>query len=207
MNVEKAKRALRVEAALRRRATHAANAAGVAERLRAEFLATVAPAISLAPDAIISGYWPVGEEPDVRPLMHQLHSRGHVMALPVVRGRGKPLEFRSWTPGDTLIPGVLGIPTPSEKAGTVSPAVLLVPLLAFDPRGYRLGHGTGYFDLTLHALRADAPTVAIGIAFAAQEVPAVPRESHDEPLDWVVTERGARAIGTADAHNPAGTRR
>src|SRR5690606_6499006 len=139
-------------------------------------------------------YWPFGDEVDSRPLLHHFHEQGHVCAVAAVVARGRPLVFRRWRPGQTFVAGSLGEPAPPPDAPEVKPELLLVPLLAFDRRGYRLGYGGGYFDRTIAMLRA-APdmagvggVLAVGLAYAAQEVPALPTEGHDQRLDWIVTE-------------------
>lgn len=181
-----AKRDLRVSAAERRRqAALAAPAAGAG--VRDEFLAGV----PVAPAAPVSGYWPLPEELDCRPLLRALYERGHPIGLPVVEGRGLPLMFRRWRPGSTLVAGAFRVATPSSDAEPVVPAVVLAPLLAFDRAGYRLGYGGGFFDRTIARLRAAGPLIAVGLGFAAQEVPEVPRGPGDEPLDWIVSEREA----------------
>ena len=193
MNIEDTKRALRATAGARRESIGPTARREAAEALLRQFEAAFdAPA-----GAPISGYWPVGAEIDVRPLMAALAARGHGLALPVVRGRGLGLAFRAWAPGAVLVPGHFGIPTPPPDAPAVVPRVLLVPLLAFDRAGTRLGHGAGYYDLTLAALRAAAPVLAIGTAYAAQEVAAVPRAAHDQPLDAILTEAGVITPRTA----------
>jgi len=122
--------------------------------------------------------------------MSGLAARGHPLALPRVQGRGRPLAFHAWRPGDPLLAGPFGVMEPDPDAPALRPRVLLVPLLAFDRQGGRLGYGAGYYDLVLHALRALCPPpLAIGVAFAAQEVDRVPTGPRDQPLDAVVTER------------------
>jgi 5-formyltetrahydrofolate cyclo-ligase len=135
--------------------------------------------------AIVAGYWPMDGEIDIRPLLTELHARGNSVLLPVTPPRGAPLTFRVWRPGDALI---------AEKFGTMRtdgavrrPDWLFVPLLAFDRRGGRLGYGGGYYDRTLAGL-PDA--IAIGCAFAAQEVPRVPMGPYDIRLRAVATEQG-----------------
>jgi 5-formyltetrahydrofolate cyclo-ligase len=127
--------------------------------------------------------------------MADLAAQGHALCLPVVQGRGKPLLFRAWRRGDALVRGSLGIPAPGPEAAPLVPGLLLVPLLAFDREGFRLGHGAGYYDMTLAGLRAAGPVLAVGIAYAGQEVARVPREVHDQSLDWVITESEAIRIG------------
>ncbi len=191
MSIDKAKRYLRARASETRARAHAAGAGSAPEGVRDIFIA----AVSLPAGAVVSGYWPVRTELDPRPLMTWLEGRGHPLALPVVAGRGRPLVFRPWRPGDEMVPGELGIDTPTAAAGECEPTVLLVPLLAFDSAGGRLGHGAGYYDITIAGLRARGPVLAVGLAYAGQEVDAVPCEPHDERLDWVVTEKKAIRTG------------
>jgi 5-formyltetrahydrofolate cyclo-ligase len=145
----------------------------------------------------VSGYWPVQDELDPRPLMLALAARGAQLALPVAEARGRPLRFRAWRPDDPLAPGALRIPEPLASAPEVLPDLVLVPMLAFDRRGFRLGYGAGFYDRTLALVRATKPVLAVGLAYAAQESDAVPVGTHDEPLDWVVTEAGATRLGGA----------
>jgi 5-formyltetrahydrofolate cyclo-ligase len=134
--------------------------------------------------AIIAGYWPMGDEMDPRPLMLALASRGHAMALPVTPPRGQPLAFRAWVPGAALRPGPMG--TSEPVAGEeLRPDLVLVPLLAFDRAGRRLGYGGGYYDRTLAALPG---AKAIGIAYAGQEMPEVPAGPQDMRLRLIATE-------------------
>jgi 5-formyltetrahydrofolate cyclo-ligase len=133
---------------------------------------------------------PLKSEINPLPLMRKLSEAGADLALPVVAGRGKPLIMRSWRWGAPLAAGVWGIREPPPAAPQVEPDVLLVPLLAFDRSGHRIGYGAGYYDLTIAQLRGKKPITAVGLAFAAQEIAHVPRTSFDAPLDLVVTERG-----------------
>ena len=126
----------------------------------------------------------MGSEIDIRPLLHELANR-IIVALPVTPARGHALSFRRWSPGDPLVPGRFG--TVESLGDVVVPGVLLVPLLAWDQRGNRLGYGAGYYDRTIAAL---APIRTIGCAFAAQEVDIVPTDPHDARLDAIATERG-----------------
>lgn len=143
---------------------------------------------ALNPGGAVAGFFPFGSELDVRPLMFRLHDLGCALALPVIVGKDLPLEFRLWLPADVLIPGPMGILQPGPAAPVIRPALVLAPLLAFDRQGWRLGYGGGYYDRTLAALGANPPVIAVGIAFAAQEVDHVPHDSHDQPLDYVATE-------------------
>jgi 5-formyltetrahydrofolate cyclo-ligase len=185
-DVDVAKRALRRAAAERRRAA-AERAPEAGLGVRDNFLRAIA-----VPGRIpVSAYWPLADEFDPRPLFLELHGRGHPIGLPVVVGRGVPLAFRRWEPGMELVRGSFRVLTPAADAPEIIPKLLLVPLLAFDRAGYRLGYGGGFYDRTIATLRAAGPAIAVGVAFAAQEVPAVPRDDTDQPLDWIVTEREA----------------
>ena len=160
---------------------------GAPERLAEAMLAQHAP----PKGAIIAGYWPMGDEMDPRPLMLALASRGHAIALPVTPPRGEPLAFRARAPGAALRPGPMG--TSEPVAGEeLRPDVLLVPLLAFDRAGRRLGYGGGYYDRTLATLPG---AKAIGIAYAGQELPEVPAGPQDMRLPLVATEAGVIICG------------
>jgi 5-formyltetrahydrofolate cyclo-ligase len=138
-----------------------------------------------SPGVIVAGFLPIGDEIDVTPLLCQLHERGNPIVLPVTPKRGLPLTFRLWTPGAPLISEAFGTrrPTGPER----QPDFLLVPLLAFDRFGHRLGYGGGFYDRTL----ADLPgRFRLGCAFAAQQIDMVPTGPHDLPLDAVATEEG-----------------
>lgn len=191
-DVTAAKRALRSEAAALRRAAVAALAPAEAGRRVRDALKS---AIQLPRGVPVSAYWPLDGELDTRPVIEHLHASGHPIGLPVVMGRGQPLSFRRWHPGMEMAAGAFRVLTPPPEAPEMVPAVVLVPLLAFDRAGYRLGYGGGFYDRTLAQLRALGPVLAIGLAYAAQRVAAVPREPTDQPLDWIVTEEGAERIG------------
>jgi 5-formyltetrahydrofolate cyclo-ligase len=142
-------------------------------------------------NAVVSFYWPMGDEADPRALVARLAARGHALALPVVAQKKSPLVFRRWREGDVLMVHAFGMHEPASDVPVVTPDVLLVPLLAFDARGHRLGYGGGFYDRTLASLETK---LAIGIAYAGQEVDALPAMPHDHPLDMVVTELGVRAF-------------
>lgn len=135
----------------------------------------------------IAGYWPLGDELDCRPALEALAAAGAQVALPVVAGQGQVLIFRSWKPGDSLDQGPFGTMHPGTRASVVSPQILLVPLIAFDLEGNRLGYGAGYYDRTISAMRADGGVNAIGLAYDCQRVDGVPADAHDQPLDGVIT--------------------
>jgi len=140
--------------------------------------------------AIVGGYAALPGEADPRLLLKRLEEKGYAIALPRVVAKDAPLSFHLWHDGQPLAPGAFGVPEPSPDWPAVAPRVLLVPLLAFDRRGHRLGYGGGYYDRTLAALRAKAALLAIGIAYAGQEVAALPAQPHDQRLDGILTENG-----------------
>lgn len=142
--------------------------------------------------AIVGGTWPMTDEFDPLPLMTRLAAQGSVTSLPVIAGRAQPLGFRAWSVTESPPPGRYGIPAPGPDCRSVQPGVLLVPLLAFDASGWRLGYGGGYYDRTISSFRAAGGVLAVGLAYAGQEVPDVPHDANDMRLDWIVTEREAR---------------
>ncbi len=147
--------------------------------------------IDVPDHSIVAGYSRQGSEMDTATLMCGLYDRGATLALPVIDARKKPLIFRLYAPGDPLAPGaMMNILEPLPTAPVVTPSVLLVPLLAFDARGQRLGYGGGYYDRTINGLRQQGAMLAIGLAFSCQEVPDVPTGFHDARLDMIVTEKG-----------------
>jgi 5-formyltetrahydrofolate cyclo-ligase len=179
-----------VKAELRREALARRDALPPAERAQAAE-AIAARAFPLAIDAgmIVSGFMPMKSEINPLPLMRKLAAAGARLALPVVAGRGEPLIMRAWGIGEPLAAGVWGIREPPPSAAVVAPDILIVPLLAFDRAGHRIGYGAGYYDMTIAALRARQAVVAVGLAFAVQEIAAVPATPHDAALDLVLTER------------------
>ncbi|MCT2538741.1 5-formyltetrahydrofolate cyclo-ligase [Sedimentimonas flavescens] len=171
-----------------RRAAFAARKAAHAEGPghAPEILAEVLAGCGSAP---LAGYMPIRTEIDPLPVMAR-HT-GPV-GVPVIQGPGRPLVFHRWTPGCAMVAGEFGALIP-EAAEPIVPRILIVPMLAFDQRGYRLGYGGGFYDRTLEMLRASGPVIAIGYAYAAQELPEVPIEPTDQPLDLIVTEAGILA--------------
>ena len=155
----------------------------------AETIAARTFPLAIPLDMAISGFMPLKSEINPLPLLQKLAEAGARLALPAIAGRGKPLIMRAWEFGAPLDRGQWGIREPKSDAPEVEPDILLVPLLAFDRAGYRLGYGAGYYDMTIHRLRALKPVTAVGIAFAAQEVPKIPTTPRDERLDLVLTER------------------
>lgn len=143
---------------------------------------------AVAAGAIVSGFMPLKSEINPMPLMRRLADAGAQLALPAVAGRGKPLTMRAFAFGEPLVSGVWDIREPGPDAREVFPDIVIVPLLAFDRAGRRLGYGAGYYDMTIAGLRARKPVIAVGIAFAAQEIPCVPTTARDAALDLVLTE-------------------
>jgi len=185
MDIAEVKRKARTAASKRRAEAHEQlkDVAGVAMAERG-----LPPGLTVE-TGIVSGFIPYKSEITTVPLMNRLRRQGWQTCLPVVIGPEQPLLFREWAPGDALVPGVWDIPIPLESAPEVMPDVLLVPMLAFDRRGFRLGYGGGFYDRTLDKLRALKPVVAIGVAYHAQMVEEVPIGIHDAPLDYVMTEQ------------------
>ena len=183
--------------ALRRAGRQARLAAAVRQpEAPAQIASHALAALDLAPLIVVSGYMAMPGELDPAHLLDALGQHGHPLALPVVLARDAPLAFRAWHPGLALEPGVLGIPVPPASSPLVVPDVMLVPLIAFDALGRRLGQGGGFYDRTLARRRAEGPgVVALGLAFAVQEVPEVPEEAFDERLDGIITEAGLRWFG------------
>jgi 5-formyltetrahydrofolate cyclo-ligase len=187
MTIAALKEGLRSQA-LERRAALKPRAGELSRRLADKFLSE----IPVPSDATVSAYVAIGDEADPAPLLHALRARGHVIALPRVTGRGKPLEFHRHDAGQSLVPGGFGLFEPARDWPQIEPDVVVVPLLAFDARGYRIGYGAGFYDRTLAKLRAARDVLAVGFAFAGQEFETVPHDQNDQRLDWIVTEIGAR---------------
>ena len=143
-------------------------------------------------DKIIAAYGALEGEISLSTLLEQLAAESCQLALPVIIGKNKPLQFRRYRPGDQLTRSVWNIQEPLPDQPTVEPDILLVPLLAFDSRGNRLGYGGGYYDRTLYTLRQRKPVLAVGIALTCLEVTTIPVEPHDQKLDAVLTEQGWR---------------
>lgn len=188
MSPDNEKARLRTEARAVRRAVFGDSgaAADAATRIAGHATALLGPVDGL----VIAGYMAQNSEVELGPLMAALSGKGATLALPVVTALDAPLEFRAWTPGAALIEGSYGVPIPDAGSSEVKPDVVLVPLLAFDGDGHRLGQGGGFYDRTLASLRRDGDVFAVGVAFAAQMVDAIPGEPHDQRLDVVITEDG-----------------
>jgi 5-formyltetrahydrofolate cyclo-ligase len=157
-------------------------------------LATFQRELPFEMPAVVSGFWPIKDEIDIRPLMIELHNVGCQLTLPVVQGRGKPLLFRAWRPGDPLERGVFGTLQPGPARATLEPDALIVPMLACDEDGWRLGYGGGFYDRTLSGLRERRQVTAVGVGFNAQLVDDVPHGPDDQRLDWLLTDKRACAF-------------
>jgi len=153
------------------------------------------------PNAIIAGFWPLAGEIDIRPLLHALAAT-HTITLPQTPPRGHPLIFRQWHPGDTLLPGRFKTQHPQGKI--LTPDFILIPLLAYDSEGNRLGYGGGYYDRTL----ATHPNAyRLGCAFAAQATETLPTEPHDIKLQAIATEQGIHRFSRVGQHLAQSARR
>ncbi len=183
------KAALRRDAVARRDALPAE-----VRKAAAEAIAARALPLRISPGVIVSGFMPLKSEINPLPLMKALVESGATLALPKIAGRGKPLIMRAWRWGAPLDAGQWGIREPKADAPEVDPDILLVPLLAFDRTGQRIGYGAGYYDMTIARLRSRKAVTAVGIAFAMQEVSTVPSTERDARLDLVLTEREVIAI-------------
>lgn len=147
----------------------------------------VIQALSGLQDPTVSGYVAIGDELDVFPSLEALQEIGASIVLPVAGKSGEVLSFRPWRSGEELEKGRLSTYHPSAKTEAPDPDVLLVPLVAFDHQGYRLGFGGGYYDRTLSDLRGKKKIAAYGIGYDGQEVESIPREDHDAQLDGIIT--------------------
>lgn len=178
------------KAILRAAALAARDAVPVADRRRAaQTIAMRRFPVPFGEGTIVAGYSPIRSECDPIPLMRSLAAKGAQLALPLVHAKDKELTFCEWRQGAPLVAGPYGILQPRSEAMPLEPDIVLVPLTAFDRRCRRIGYGAGYYDRTLADLRKRKVVVAVGIAFAAQEVEAIPVDEHDQRLDLVLTER------------------
>ncbi|MGE0665201.1 MAG: 5-formyltetrahydrofolate cyclo-ligase [Sphingomonadales bacterium] len=184
--MEPSKSELRREAATARSAL-ARVAGDIGDRLITSF----ASVVLLKPSRTVAGYHRFRDEADPLPILRFLFASGWTCALPVPVDGPEGLVFRTWEPGGELVTGRYSIPHPPETSPEVRPDVVLVPLLAYDGSGRRLGYGAGYYDRALANLRRTGHALAVGVAYAGQRVDLVPALDHDEPLDMVVTEQDA----------------
>ena len=143
----------------------------------------------LLSSSVVSAYWPLPGEIDVRPLIFALLDRGVTILLPCSTGKNKPLVFRQWKQGVQLVNSDMGFMEPSTNATILSPDLLIVPLLGFDVNCNRLGYGGGYYDIILRQLRKNSNIYAVGVAYDEQEFPKIPVDRYDEPLDMILTDQ------------------
>jgi 5-formyltetrahydrofolate cyclo-ligase len=146
--------------------------------------------MELAKLSPVAGYWPVGGEIDGRPLLAALAKAGRIVALPRMETRAGPARFFAWRGGDALTADAFGVPAPPPTGADLAPRLILAPLLAFDRAGHRLGQGGGHYDRIISLYRAHG-CVAVGLAYAEQEMKLVPHGAHDAHLDWVITPKEA----------------
>ena len=191
--IEEAKAALRLKARATRASIPVAARQAAAKAAAGHFFAGLA----LSPRQIVAGYWRIKDEIDCQPILIRLMDSGQPVCLPVVLGDEQPLDLRLWEEGAPLYEAGFGTLAPSDLAPRVTPDIVIMPLLGFDRHGTRLGYGGGYYDRTLERLPTRPRLV--GLAFAAQELEAIPREPHDIPLDAIVTETGFRTFETPTA--------
>ena len=191
MDIAEVKRSARGEASKRRAAAHDA----LHETAKLTLAQRGLPIVKGPGRSVVSGFFPYKSEISTLPLLTRLRGEGWRLAMPVVVGEGLPLIFRAWAPGEPTVAGIWNIPVPAETSPELIPDILLVPMLAFDAHGYRLGYGGGFYDRTLVKLRALKPIVAIGVAYADQEVAETPRAPYDQPLDFIMTEKATITCG------------
>jgi 5-formyltetrahydrofolate cyclo-ligase len=142
--------------------------------------------LNMSPSALLGFYWPFKGEYDPRGIVRRLHAQGVSLALPVVMQKAAPLVFRAYRPGARLVPGVWNIPVPADGE-TVLPDVLLVPLVGYDQRAFRLGYGGGFYDRTLAAM--PRRPVTLGVGFGLASLPTIHPQPHDIPMDVIITEQ------------------
>ena len=183
MQMKKTSRQKALEARSKIAATRDGSAA--ASRLKNNFLS----AFNVQIDQSVAAYWPFRDEIDVRPLFAAVEAMGCNCLLPVMMGRREPLQFHQWKPGDELVSSRFGVLEPSKFHPSTTPDVVILPVLAFDRYGMRLGYGGGYYDRTLSALRGKGQVLAIGAAYQDQEVEFVPHDNDDQKMDALVTDR------------------
>jgi 5,10-methenyltetrahydrofolate synthetase len=191
-DVARWRRAERARLRAERRALSVADRRAVGERLAAHLRGLLEGRFGGARGRVFSAYWPIKGEPDLRPLMAELHAAGATVALPVVETKAAPLVFRRWTPQTAMVRGDWDIPVPPPEADRLTPDIALAPLVGWDGAGYRLGYGGGYFDRTLATL--DPQPFAIGVGLQSARLATIFPQPHDVRLNAIVTETGVQAI-------------
>jgi len=185
------KAAMREKALARRLAMSEHDVAARSADICQRFLET----IPYSDESEVAAYLPIGNEVDPNLVVDQLSQEGIRCALPTVIAKNQPLDFYGWKPGEALEAGALGTQVPVAKE-RLYPTLLIVPLIGFDRAGYRLGFGGGYYDRTLMRLRQERSILSVGLAFWEQELHDLPRESHDQRLEWIITDREAIRTST-----------
>ena len=170
-------------------------------KLSGNFVAGPLAAWDHAKQPAIAGYWPCQTEIDTIPLLQMLVAYGYKVALPVCVTNTLQMNFRRWEPQMDLSLDAVGMQVPPDTSPMLDPDIIMAPCLAFDATGARLGYGKGYYDATLRALRQVKPIVTAVIAYAGQEVTALPFEAMDERANWVVTDTGVRTSGVDTVNN------
>jgi len=160
----------------------------------AESAAALLPRGRLIRPRVVGGYHPQGGELDPGPLLARFAAAGAAIALPVAIERASPLAWRAACGPGSFTPDAFGIPAPPTSAASLMPDLIIVPVLAFDRRGGRLGQGAGCYDRSIARLRAAGALTVVGLAYAGQEVDATPVEAHDQALDAILTEKGYIAV-------------
>jgi 5-formyltetrahydrofolate cyclo-ligase len=169
--------------------SEAASAARLVAEQARSFLEVLLARIGGAPESTpVALYASLPTELDCLPLLNILRERGFPPLLPVAREKATPLVFRLWRPDDALVSARYGLREPAPSAPEMIPKILFAPLLGFDAEGGRLGFGGGYYDATLAKLRREGQILAGGLGYSCQQVESIPREKHDEKLDFVITE-------------------
>lgn len=196
MQIKEEKQALRAAAKERRRNAFKRHGISASEAVATHDFARC----KLQPSQAVSAFLAIGEEIDPLPLMRRLWAAGHAVGLPVMVGKDRPLVFRRWREGAPLDEVKWGIREPTADAPIIVPDVMLVPLLAFDARGYRIGYGGGFYDRSIAEIRAVKPVITIGLAYDELEVDAVPHDAYDQRLDWVLTPSGFRDCRAGPEH-------
>ncbi|MEP7452246.1 5-formyltetrahydrofolate cyclo-ligase [Phyllobacterium sp. SB3] len=195
--IKELKKALRLEALARRDALPADYRSNASLQIADHGL----PAIALSPGEIVSGFWPIRSEVDLRPLLFALRDKGARLCLPVIVDK-QTIIFRELVKHMPMIETGFGTSGPHEDAPVVDPTFMLVPLAAFDERGHRIGYGAGYYDRAIARLQGlGVNPRLLGIAFDCQKVETVPDEPHDVPLEAILTESGLRSFGSIDKAN------
>ena len=169
-------------------AARLALSANLRRRHETRIVENLANAVGNVEGRVVAAYWPFRGEPNLLPFLEDVESRGGRCALPVVTARGRPLAFRSWSPGDPMMPGVWKIPVPLDTAETVVPDIVIAPVVGFDPGCHRLGYGGGFYDRTLAVLPNGLRAFGVGFTLAA--VQTIFPLWHDVPMGAVVTEEG-----------------